>query len=111
MSNYNEPGQYPYQAPNTDYPGKALGIVAMVLSLINLIGFPTALFGLIMGYVALGQSKAAGYGNTSAKVAVISGWIIVGISFLIFALLIVTWLGVASVGQSVDVTPNIVPAR
>ncbi len=100
MSNYNQPGQYPYQAQNTDYPGKALGIVAMVLSLINIIGFPTALFGLIMGHIALNQSKAAGYGNTSAKVAVIAGWIIVGLSLLVFAILVVSWFGSAAALQN-----------
>ena len=49
----------------TDYPGKTLGIVAVILA------FVFTILGLILGIVAGNQSKAAGFKNTPAKVAVI----------------------------------------
>lgn len=70
--------------PTGDYPGKNMGLVAMILSLINFIGIPTALIGLIMGYMAQRQSKEAGVENIFAKVAIIVGWIIVGLTVLLF---------------------------
>jgi preprotein translocase subunit SecG len=48
-----------------DYPGKTLGIVALILT------FFFTLLGLILGLVAQSQSKAAGVKNTPAKVAVV----------------------------------------
>ena len=51
----------------TDYPGKTLGIVAVVLA------FVFTLLGLILGIVANNQSKAAGFKNTPAKAGIIIG--------------------------------------
>ena len=61
----------------TDYPGKTLGIVAVVLA------FVFTLLGLILGIVAGNQSKAAGYKNTPAKVAVILSVIFIAIGLLV----------------------------
>lgn len=55
--------------PGDTYPGKTLGIVAVIVV------FFASIIGLILGYVARSQSKAAGYKNTPAKVAIILGWI------------------------------------
>lgn len=86
MTNQEPYNTVPYGAPAGDYPGKTLGIVAMILSLANLIGFPTALFGLIVGHVAYKQGKDAGFKNNFALVGIIAGWIIVGLTILIFGL-------------------------
>lgn len=64
-------------AAGTDYPGKTLGIVAVVLA------FVFTILGLILGIVAQNQSKAAGFKNTPAKVA-----IILSIIFIVLGLLI-----------------------
>ncbi|WP_396641799.1 hypothetical protein [Microbacterium sp.] len=49
--------------------GKTLGIVALVAV------FFIALLGLILGFVAQSQSKAAGVPNTPARVAIILGFV------------------------------------
>ena len=58
----------PYAAPE---PGKTLGIVALIAV------FFISLLGLILGFVAQSQSKAAGVPNTPAKVAIILGIIFI----------------------------------
>ena len=60
-----------------DYPGKTLGIVALVLAFL----FPR--LGLILVLVANNQSKAAGYANPFAKWA-----IILSIIFLVIGLIV-----------------------
>lgn len=73
-------GGAPYNAP---VPGKTLGIVAFIVS------FFAGLIGLILGIVALVQSKKAGRGNGFAIAAIIIGAIsvIVGI-IVLFAFII-----------------------
>jgi len=65
-------------APAT-FPGKTLGIVAI----------PVAIFfsvvGIILGFVARSQSKAAGVKNTPATVAIIIG-------FVVLVLTIIGWV-------------------
>lgn len=78
------PNSYPTVSPPVaSYPGKNLGITAMTLSLINLLGIPTALIGLILGYVALGQSRELGLKNDYAKVAIITGWAVLVLALLL----------------------------
>jgi preprotein translocase subunit SecG len=60
-----------------DYPGKTLGIVALILT------FFFTLLGLILGLVAQSQSKAAGVKNTPAKVAVVLSIIFIAIGVLV----------------------------
>ena len=80
--------QQPYQAPQqsyppaqpgtpqpvayapSDYPGKTLGIVGLVLAIL------VPLVGLIISVVANNQSKAAGYPNQLAKIGIIVGAIL-----------------------------------
>lgn len=60
--------QTPAYAGNTavaENPGKTLGIVALIAS------FFISLLGLILGIVALNQSKKAGFKNGPAKAAII----------------------------------------
>ena len=83
---YGAPGS----APPSDYPGKTLGIVGLVLS------FFTALIGLIVSAVALRQSKKAGYKNTPALAGVIIG----GLATLLFLIVAtVAIVGAATVIQ------------
>ncbi|MBX9718828.1 MAG: DUF4190 domain-containing protein [Microbacteriaceae bacterium] len=59
-------------------PGKTMGIIALVLSIL-----PFQLIGIILGFVALGQSKKAGQKNGFALAAIIIGFIGL-VLFLIF---------------------------
>lgn len=53
--------------PGTDYPGKTLGIVGLVVAIFfNLIG-------LIISAIAYSQSKKAGVKNTPALIGIIVG--------------------------------------
>ncbi len=63
----------------TDYPGKTLGIVGLVLT------FVASLIGLIVSAIALNQSKQAGFTNTPAKIGVILGiiFLVIGVIFSI----------------------------
>jgi hypothetical protein len=63
-------------APGGEDPGKTLGIVALVAV------FFISILGLILGYVARGQSKKAGFKNTPAKIAIILGWIFLVLSII-----------------------------
>jgi hypothetical protein len=95
MTNYNSYNSAPYGAP-TDYPGKILGIVAMILSLVNLLFIPTALIGAILGHVAYKQGKDAGFKNIPALVGIIAGWIIVGLTLLVVGFIVL--VSAAAVG-------------
>ena len=65
--------------PYDDYPGKTMGIVALVLA------FFTQIPGLILGIIAWVWSKNAGISNVPAKVAVAvsSAFILLGILALV----------------------------
>lgn len=51
-------------------PGKTMGVVALVLSIL-----PLQLIGIILGFVALGQSKKVGQKNGFAVAAIIIGFV------------------------------------
>ncbi|AYF97773.1 hypothetical protein D7I47_05565 [Protaetiibacter intestinalis] len=75
----------------TDYPGKTLGIVGLVLV------FFTIVIGLVLSAVALSQSKNAGYTNTPAKIGVILGSIFLAILVLwVVIVFVVAGLAVSS---------------
>lgn len=71
----------PQQAPVTpaDYPGKTLGIVGLILSIV------ASVVGLVVSIIAFRQSKAAGYNNGLAKAGIIVGIIttVLGVIFTI----------------------------
>lgn len=69
--------------PGAEDPGKTLGIVALVAV------FFISILGLILGYVARGQSKKAGFKNTPAKIAIILGWIFLALTILAIILAVV----------------------
>lgn len=75
---YPQAPAYGEPAPSTSYPGKTMGIVAFILSLAGLVTSGLAsVVGLILGIVALVQSKKAGHKNGLALAAIIIGAIIV----------------------------------
>jgi hypothetical protein len=61
-------------------PGKTLGIVALIVT------FFASLIGLILGFIARSQSKAAGVKNTPATVAIVLGFIFLIAQILFFVL-------------------------
>ncbi|MGB4777294.1 DUF4190 domain-containing protein [Microbacterium sp.] len=83
---YQSAPAYDGGAPsNGSYPGKTLGIVALIVAIFaNLIG-------LILGIVALVQSKKAGYKNGFAVAAIIVGSVLFVIG-LIIGIMLLVWL-------------------
>jgi heme/copper-type cytochrome/quinol oxidase subunit 2 len=81
----------PAPAPaGTDYPGKTLGIVGLILAIFfNVIG-------IIVSAVALSQSKKAGYKNGPAKAGIIVGIILFVLS--IIGVIIAVTLSVSAFG-------------
>lgn len=79
------PQEYGATAPATD-PGKTLGIVGLVLSILGC----TSLIGLILSIVALNKSKKAGYKNGIALAGIIVGAVLfVGlVIWLVFAFVV-----------------------
>jgi len=65
-------------------PGKTMGIVALVLSIL-----PFQLIGIILGFVALGQSKRAGQKNGFAVAAIIVGMVLMALSVIAIITIIV----------------------
>ena len=59
-------------------PGKTMGIIALVLSIL-----PFQLIGIILGFVALSQSKKAGQKNGFALAAIIIGFVFMLIGLLL----------------------------
>lgn len=72
-----------YNAPVADNPGKTLGIVAFVLS------FFVNLVGLILGIVALSQSRKVGQKNGFAVAAIVISSISIVIGIIVAIALIV----------------------
>jgi hypothetical protein len=65
-------------------PGKTLGIVALILSIL-----PFQLFGIILGFVARSQSKKVGAKNTPATAAIIVGFVLGALGIIILVVSIV----------------------
>jgi sulfite exporter TauE/SafE len=59
-------------------PGKTMGIVALVLSIL-----PFQLIGVILGFVALSQSKKVGQKNGFAVAAIIIGFVLMALGLVI----------------------------
>lgn len=87
------PAYQPAPAASAPVPGKGLGIAALVAA------FFINLLGLILGIVALNQSKKAGVKNTPAVVAIVLSiifmvaWIVV---FIFFGALFASLIGACS---------------
>ncbi len=74
---------YAGQPTEVENPGKTLGIVALIAS------FFIALLGLILGIVALNQSKKAGFKNGPAKAAIIISIVLMVLGLIIGIIFIV----------------------
>jgi len=79
-----------YSAPPPTQPGKTLGIVAFVLSIL------LPLVGLILGIVALVQSRKAGLKNPWALAAIIVGSVLVMLGIIVGILLLAIFLPAAA---------------
>ena len=80
------PAPAPQPAPAGDFPGKTLGIVGLVLSILGVFSYGgLAIVGLILSIVAQNQSKAAGVPNQPAKIGIIVAIIalVIGVILLI----------------------------
>ncbi|MFS0866817.1 DUF4190 domain-containing protein [Microbacterium sp. 179-B 1A2 NHS] len=80
-------------APDAPVPGKTLGIVAFVLS------FFVQLVALILGIIALVQSRKAGHKNGFALAAIIIS-VVLGVIAIIIAIIVISTL--ATVGGDVN---------
>ncbi|TAJ48605.1 MAG: hypothetical protein EPO52_10855 [Herbiconiux sp.] len=74
--------------PGTDFPGKTLGIVGLILAIVaNLVG-------IIVSAVALSRSRRAGFRNTPALAGVITGSVLLAVGIIVALTFAV--IGVAS---------------
>ena len=69
-------------APGAPIPGKTLGIVALIVA------FFANVIGLILGIVALVQSRKAGYKNTPAVWAIIVGAVLAVVAIILTIVLV-----------------------
>tara|TARA_B100000378_G_C18020320_1_gene403954 strand:- start:673 stop:1308 length:636 start_codon:yes stop_codon:yes gene_type:complete len=74
-------------APDTEDPGKTLGIVGLVFAFVGL-----QLIGLILSIIGHSKSKKAGYKNTVALVGIIINAVFVGIAAIMIPLFILITL-------------------
>ena len=94
---------YAGQPTQAEDPGKTLGIVALIAA------FFISLLGLILGIVALNQSKKAGFKNGPAKAAIIVS-IIMMVLGIIAAIVIFSLLGTAA-GQFAQMCADLGPGE
>jgi hypothetical protein len=82
-------------SPAAVVPGKTLGIIALIVS------FLVSVVGVVLGFVARNQSKAAGVKNGPATAAIIIGFVALGLQVLVIVAgpLILTAIG-AAIGNS-----------
>lgn len=73
----------PDYSPNPPVPGATMGIVSLVLSVIGL-----HLVGIVLGFVALAESKRAGHSNGFALAGVIVGCVLLVVSIVVVSLTI-----------------------
>jgi hypothetical protein len=96
------PAPTPAPAPASDYPGKTLGIVGLILA------FIAAPIGFIISLVARSQSKKAGAKNTPATAGIIIGLIITLIYIILIIVSIVA--GAALLNACAGLEPGVYDA-
>ena len=97
---YPQAPAYGQTAQETTQPGKTMGIVAFVLALAGLVtGGLASLVGLILGIIALVQSKKAGLKNGLALAAIIIGAIVV-VLVIVAIIVFISWA--VSLGAAVN---------
>ena len=70
-----------YALPVEPVPGRTMGIISLVLSIIGL-----HVIGIILGFVALAQSKRVGQGNGFALAGVIVGFVLMALTLVVVGL-------------------------
>jgi uncharacterized membrane protein len=85
---------YAGNAAVAENPGKTLGIVALIAS------FFVSILGLILGIVALNQSKKAGFRNGPAKAAIILS--IIFMVLTVIGIVLAVTLGAAAVNAAAE---------
>ncbi len=88
-----------YQTPapaSSDYPGKTLGIVGLVLVLVGLVTGISTIVGLILSHIGFSQSKKAGFPNGPAKAGIIVGWILIGLGIIVGIIVAIVLAATAS---------------
>ncbi|GAA1851430.1 hypothetical protein [Myceligenerans crystallogenes] len=72
----HQPYEQPAGGPGSQNPGKTLGIVGLVLSILGC----TALIGIVVSVIGLVKSRKAGLGNGLAWAGIIIGvlWLVIG---------------------------------
>lgn len=73
----------PYPTPTPPVPGRTMGVISLVLSIIGV-----HLVGIILGFVALSQSKKAGASNGFALAGIIVGFVLMVLSIIVLSLAI-----------------------
>ncbi len=73
--------EFTYPAPAPANPGTTMGIISLVLSIIGL-----HVVGIILGFVALSQSKRVGQSNGFALAGVIVGFVLLALSIVVIGL-------------------------
>ncbi len=92
------PAPMPPMAPAAS-DGKTLGVIAIFVSLFF------SVIGIILGFVAKGQSKRAGVSNTPATVAIVLGFI--GLIVGVIIVIMVVAGGGALLGQCAEYGPGV----
>ncbi len=107
MTDAPPPAAAPVPPPPAGPPasdGKTLGIVALVVT------FFFSIVGIILGFVARGQSKRAGVKNTPATVAIVLGFIFLALTIIWVIVLIggaaALFSQCATYGPGVHTLPN-----
>jgi len=77
-------------------PGKTLGIIAIPVAIFF------SLVGIILGFVAKSQSKAAGATNTPATIAIVIGFIVLALTILGIILAVVAGASLIALCQGYE---------
>lgn len=77
MTDASSPAAPQIPAGTAETPGKTLGIVALVVT------FFASVIGIVLGFVARSQSKAAGVKNTPATLAIILGFVFLAVTIIV----------------------------
>ena len=72
-----------YSAGALSVPGRTMGIISLVLSIVGV-----HLVGIVLGFVALSQSKKAGHDNGFALAGIIVGFVLLVLSIVVISLAI-----------------------
>jgi hypothetical protein len=89
----------PAQAHSAENPGQTLGIVALICA------FVFQLLGLILGIVALNQSKKAGMSNGLAVAAIWISAILLAIGIIIGIIVAFAWVDLFFMGRDFGFAP------